>query len=267
MTSRIEEYFQELSKPLIILVWVALVAVFGVSGPFGSYAAFAFPKRLLIWAMLIGVGLILGTLVRIFVDRNFTIKSTIGHTVVIGALNAILWTPLFYLVLEPKFGPISPDFPTYFEVMLFTFATSCTVSMFRRSLRSVVFDALVPFEDTAVQPLSDDLPSGEVAIEVRLLQRLPEQMQGNLEAISVRDHYVDVRTTAGQASLLMRLSDAIAETEGVEGAQVHRSHWVAWAAVSHVEREGPKLVLVLHDGARVPVSRNHRNKVEARGML
>lgn len=89
-------------------------------------------------------------------------------------------------------------------------------------------------------------------------------MQGALWAISVRDHYVDVRTSTGQASLLMRLSDAMAEAEPVEGIQVHRSHWVAWAAVAAAEREGARLFLRLQDGARIPVSRAHRPRVEAR---
>ena len=68
------------------------------------------------------------------------------------------------------------------------------------------------------------------------------------------------------ASLLLRFSDAIAEVEE-EGAQVHRSHWVAWAAVEAVERDGIKLFLRLKSGARVPVSKNNREKLEARGLI
>jgi len=98
----------------------------------------------------------------------------------------------------------------------------------------------------------------------RLMLRIDPALRGPLISISVRDHYVDVRTRSGQASLLMRLSDAISETEGVDGAQVHRSHWIAWDAVEGVEREGGNLVLRMAQGARIPVSRLHRAKVEQR---
>lgn len=67
--------------------------------------------------------------------------------------------------------------------------------------------------------------------------------------------------------LLMRLADAIAETGGDTGMQVHRSHWVAYGAVEGLEREAgktPRLILVMSDGARVPVSRSHAAAVRAR---
>lgn len=108
---------------------------------------------------------------------------------------------------------------------------------------------------------------GDDATAPRLLQRIDAALHGPLFSISVRDHYVDVRTGAGQASLLMRFSDAVAETEGVEGAQVHRSHWVAWEAVEAVERQGGNLCLRMADGAAIPVSRNHREKLEERGLI
>lgn len=101
----------------------------------------------------------------------------------------------------------------------------------------------------------------------RLMSRIDCPPEAALMSISVRDHYVDVRTAAGQASVLMRLSDAIAETEGVDGAQVHRSHWVAWSAVRDVDRRGSNLVLRMVDGAEIPVSRNYREKLEERGLI
>ena len=106
----------------------------------------------------------------------------------------------------------------------------------------------------------------EPAPEPRLVQRLDPGLRGPILSISVRDHYVDVMTGHGTASLLMRFGDAIAEA-GVAGAQVHRSHWVAWDAIDTVEREGAKLFLRLKPGMRVPVSKNHRDKLELRGLI
>jgi len=101
----------------------------------------------------------------------------------------------------------------------------------------------------------------------RLLQRLVPELRGDLVLISVRDHYVDVRTTRGQASLLLRFSDAMAEAGDVDGTQVHRSHWVAWDAVEGVNRAGGKVYLSLRNGGPVPVSRNHRAKLQDRGLI
>lgn len=93
------------------------------------------------------------------------------------------------------------------------------------------------------------------------------ELRGALVSMTVRDHYVDVVTSAGLSSLLLRFSDAMDETEGVPGAQVHRSHWVAWSAVTGTEREPGKLFLLLSDGSRIPVSRAHRAKLEERGLV
>ena len=56
---------------------------------------------------------------------------------------------------------------------------------------------------------------------------------------------------------MLRLSDAVAELEGLEGAQVHRSWWVARDAVRGVKRGDGRAVLTLEGGIEVPVSRRH----------
>lgn len=63
-------------------------------------------------------------------------------------------------------------------------------------------------------------------------------------------------TDRGKTLLLLRLSDAINETAGEAGVQIHRSHWVALAAVSKVVRAQGKLFVELPDGRRLPVSRS-----------
>ncbi len=87
------------------------------------------------------------------------------------------------------------------------------------------------------------------------MDRLADDIRGPLVRVSVRDHYVDVWTEQGSAQLLMRFVDALSELEGADGLQVHRSHWVARRAIAQVQRRGANLVVVLKDGAEVPVSR------------
>jgi len=101
---------------------------------------------------------------------------------------------------------------------------------------------------------------------VRFLERLPAKLKGAaLYAVSAEDHYLRLHTSKGSDLILMRLADAIAELDGVEGAQTHRSWWVARDAVENARREGDKMVLVLKGGAEAPVSRpNIRPLREAR---
>lgn len=102
----------------------------------------------------------------------------------------------------------------------------------------------------------------------RFLDRLPPKLRGaDLWAVEAEDHYLRLHTSSGQDLILMRLSDAIAELDGLEGAQTHRSWWVARAAISAVERADGRATLTLKNGARAPVSRAHARALRARGWL
>lgn len=97
----------------------------------------------------------------------------------------------------------------------------------------------------------------------KILDRLPKDMRGPLSHMSMADHYVEVHTDKGRSLILMRLSDAIAETEGVDGLQIHRSHWVAHAAISAIGRVDNRLVVQLATGQSLPVSRTYLAAVRA----
>lgn len=105
------------------------------------------------------------------------------------------------------------------------------------------------------------------AQRVKILDRLPVDQRGALISLSVQDHYVEVSTSVGQTLVLMRLSDAIAQTEGVTGLQVHRSHWVAVSQVQASNRAGDKAVLTMRGGRDIPVSRTYIKAVRDAGLL
>jgi DNA-binding LytR/AlgR family response regulator len=98
--------------------------------------------------------------------------------------------------------------------------------------------------------------AGERAAPVRFLERLPPKLKGAaIYAISAEDHYLRLHTSKGSDLILMRLADAISELEGLEGAQTHRSWWVAKDAAESARREGDRVMLTLKGGAEAPVSR------------
>jgi hypothetical protein len=99
-------------------------------------------------------------------------------------------------------------------------------------------------------------PAGAPVASVRFAERLPAKLKGAvIYAVSAEDHYLRLHTSKGSDLILMRLSDAIAELDGLEGAQTHRSWWVAREAVEGARRDGDKMMLTLKGGAEAPVSR------------
>jgi xanthosine utilization system XapX-like protein len=102
----------------------------------------------------------------------------------------------------------------------------------------------------------------------KFLERLPLKLRGGeVWAVEAEDHYLRLHTSKGQDLVLMRLSDAVAELEGIEGAQVHRSWWVARDAITEAVRGDGRATLTLKDGAEVPVSRTYARLLRERGWI
>ena len=100
------------------------------------------------------------------------------------------------------------------------------------------------------------------------LERLPARLRGSaLYAVEAEDHYLRLHTSKGADLILMRLSDAIDELEGIEGAQTHRSWWVARDGVDEARRADGRATLRLKDGAEVPVSRTYVRALRQAGWF
>jgi len=104
------------------------------------------------------------------------------------------------------------------------------------------------------------------AAPARFLDRLPPRLRGaQIRAVESEDHYLRIHTDRGSDLILMRLSDALIELEGLEGAQTHRSWWVARAAVRDVSRGEGRATLTLDDGVEAPVSRRYARALRDAG--
>ena len=90
-----------------------------------------------------------------------------------------------------------------------------------------------------------------------------------LIAVQAEDHYLRLHTDRGSDLILMRLSDALTELEGLEGAQTHRSWWAAKSAVASVARGDGRAALTLDGGPGgelvVPVSRRYAKALRDAG--
>ena len=102
----------------------------------------------------------------------------------------------------------------------------------------------------------------------KFLDRLPLKLRGGeIWAVEAEDHYLRLHTSKGQDLILMRLADAVAELDGIEGLQVHRSWWVARDAVADIARGDGRATLTLQDGSQVPVSRTYAKVLREKGWM
>jgi hypothetical protein len=118
------------------------------------------------------------------------------------------------------------------------------------------------------RPTTQTRAAAKGAPPPKFLDRLPAKLKGaELYAVEAEDHYLRLHTSLGQDLILLRLADAIVELEGLEGAQTHRSWWVARAAVTTAERMDGRAVLTLKDGAEAPVSRGFAKTLREAGWF
>jgi branched-subunit amino acid ABC-type transport system permease component len=112
------------------------------------------------------------------------------------------------------------------------------------------------------------VPTDGAEAAAKFVERLSPRLKGaDLYAVEAEDHYLRLHTSLGQDLVLMRLGDAVAELARIEGAQTHRSWWVARAAVDAAERFDGRATLILKDGARAPVSRGFARSLRDAGWF
>ena len=100
-----------------------------------------------------------------------------------------------------------------------------------------------------------------------ILLRIPAHLRGKLLSLSVQDHYVEIVTSRGKHLALMQLGDAIKETSGIEGMQIHRSHWVAISGIKSVRKANGKAIVRTLSGKELPVSRTYLPALVDAGLL
>lgn len=273
-------YTQAIRLPIVPIAW-GLLSVLGIAGGAFGTSGLNLPGRLIMWPVLIAAGVMIGTALRVLVRDYMGFRRFLPEAPLVALLSAAAVAPLFQILAIVLGAPmlIMPSLP---ELVINIFIVSMVFSTFRHLMGGQFAPALTGSAPAPAEPVRCEHCSGavrpadaEAEIEAaqeaeaergaaaRLLGRLPPARRGALIRLEVNDHYVKVVTESGSENLLMRLADAISETEGVDGLQVHRSHWVARDAITGLARERGKCVLVLQDGSQVPVSRSHAPRVQA----
>lgn len=231
-------------------------AFMGVVGGFGTFEAVPLPARLAGWVVMFWAGVVLFTLavgpaVTLGRRAGLPMWFSVAAALVLGTVPL---TAITYLATSVIMGGGSgqPWLERYAQVLIVVVPLVGGYVAVHQLLKA-----------RAEPPAPPDAPSRAAPF----LARLPARLGRDLLCLEMEDHYVRAHTPLGSDLILMRLRDAVAELEGVEGLQVHRSWWVARGAVEAVERDGRGLKLRLRGGLEAPVSRSAVAEVKAAGWL
>jgi hypothetical protein len=231
---------------------LAAGALLAFTGAFGMTEV-PLVMRMAYWLPVMLVGAVWGHVCLRLIERYIDSDrrpwwTVVALTLVIsGPLSAAVWaiTGLFFNEGRTLILAQLPDF--FLPVTVVTGALS-TLN---------VFLARTPVQTHA---------AAAGAKPARFIDRLPFKLKGAaIRAVQSEDHYLRIHTDRGSDLILMRLSDALTELEGLEGAQTHRSWWVARDAVRDVSRGDGRATLTLEGGIEAPVSRRYAKALRDAG--
>lgn len=241
---------------------IGAAALMTLVGAFGT-SEVPFIARALFWFTVMIAGSMIGPGVTNLIQGwgRLTARPWLEALLVAAAIAA----PLNLIVIAMSaitFGTRMPSplgllmsFANVFAISLAIVGLSYALAWQRRSAELDLAATTPTVSVATVAPGTDAKPAA--VLEERFRERLPLHLRdADLLAVASEDHYLRVYTAAGEALILMRLGDALAELEGMAGAQTHRSWWVATAAVTGVERGAGKATLQLVNGTTAPVSRS-----------
>lgn len=254
---------------LNVISFLVTVALLVYLGPFGTWALLPVSERLPFWLMTIGANWVVGYLAFSVTSLRFRERgwSAWAGFVLAAAVAALPGTGTVWLAvtvyMDYRPSTVSGVAGLYGQVfVLHLIIGSLVFRLIEGALRRREVKEELPPSDGSAELAPRPAP------EAALLARLPARSRAELLHLRMQDHYVEVHTAAGSEMLLLRFRDALREVEGVNGLQVHRSHWVARNAVAGVERRsGGRITLRLVNDSRVPVSRSFAPLLKSRGWI
>lgn len=253
-----------------IVIDLAVMTVIGVLlaviGPIGSFAA-PFWLRLVYWLGLAWAGYacyrpIGGLVTRLGANLDLPGWSlwVIACLIATVPMTVVVW--LVEALPPPLEMPSAEGWITTYGYVLAIGSVVTMVFYMIQSKQVAGAEAVqAPFAPVTIE--TSPVPPREA----RLFKRLPPALGTELVALEMEDHYLRVHTALGSDLILLRMRDAVNELDGLDGAQVHRSWWVARSSVRKVERDGRNVRLVLAKGLIVPVARNMVPVLKSAGWL
>ncbi len=233
-----------------------LGVVLAAFGPYGTFGMAALPERLAYWTPLLVASYLVYRPALGWADSARGCSAVVRFAARAGAV-CVATVPMTFIVWLASFRHTPQMLPTP-ELYLGLYPSVLVVGG--------VLSGLVALIEARAGPRAAQA-GDEAAPSQPLLDLLPPHIGRDLLALEMEDHYVRAHTLRGSALLLMRMRDAVSGLSGLDGDRIHRSWWVARAAVSRVEREGRSVRLVPENGLRVPVPRERVPELRAAGWI
>ena len=235
-----------------LAVATAVGAFLGVVGPYGSFFNGPLGIRLAYWIGVTWIGaVVFGVAVRLSLAAGrrlgapdwfmAAVAALLGAAVqaaIVAQVAVALWTHL------KTFTP----FIWYAQCLAISIPLVAAYLLMRPRL-------LGP--GVEVPALTSPEPPGSAA----------EPRPGEVVCLRMEDHYVRVHTLAGSRLVAGPFERVIAGLGNQEGMRVHRSWWVARAAVVGVVADGRNLRLELSGGLSAPISRASVARLREAGWL
>ena len=240
-------------QPLYANWAVPVVASFfmGITGPFGSYEAIETIPRFLFWSAVCWFYFALLLIAARLVERwAHSFSLTVRRIILVIGITTV-GAPFVCEFAHIAYGEHLHTAESYIR---------CWWQSFGIILAVATIDALV-LDSTEEPPAAPIRP--------KFFDRLSLATQNDdVVCLSADNHHVVVVMQSGATErILIRLSDAVAEMDGVDGFMIHRSHWVCAACARSGLRRGGKDLLVLSTGAELPVSAKYKPVLEAAGFV
>lgn len=235
-----------------MIIAAAAGVVLALTGAFGTVRE-PLSLRLAYWVLVMMAGGLWGHVCSRLVDRWIDLDERPWMTV--AALSASITGPVSVLVWFVN-GLVFEGQVYRVGALPLMVGPVLTVT--------VAMSAINVFLGKAQPVQTHAAPAGSAP--ARFPDRLPIKLRGAaIRAVQAEDHYLRIHTDRGSGLILMRLSDALEELEGLEGSQTHRSWWVAKDAVRDVARGDGRATLTLDGGVTAPVSRRYARALREAG--
>lgn len=246
---------------------LALAVLLAALGPFGTWAM-PFPARLVAWLLfaaggylcfrpVVGAGEVLAAHTRL--PQPVALLLACGLAALPTTL-LVAWAMAGMAVARLTLGALTGLYPQVLLVGIVATVIQLAVG------RLAAQPGPEPVAAPVGSPVASELPPDNVPGE-RFLERLPPALGRDLLALEQEDHYLRAHTVLGSALLLMRMRDATTELDGIDGLRVHRSWWVARAAVVEVVRRDRAVALRLANGLETPIARTTVPALRAAGWF
>ncbi|MEY1556750.1 LytTR family DNA-binding domain-containing protein [Yoonia sp. R2331] len=239
------QIFGEIRWEVKTAIFMTMILIFSVVGPFGSYNTMPLAERFTYWTVImIGIGFFMHVFMTVALNSarlsrwNSILKVSLG-----AALAAVPGAAIVEFANE-VFRPSGINMASLVRIW-------AQVTVIGAIVGTVEYIDWRP-ERSAAQPKLSPLH-----------KRLPAELGRDIVSMSMQDHYVEVTTTQGKTMILMRFTDALREVAELDGLRTHRSHWVAIPHMKTLAKSGNTTRVTLSDGRQMPVSATYLDTLQS----